>query len=260
MNESLLSRGMPIILSCLLHAGLATALILFGQEWITAAVSARPPVLPVELVVLDAPDEPRNDAARPAVPPAHEAIRPPQRPAAPRANATPAAIRAEEPSAPEPAPLAAGPTPPIESPVAPAPDTSDPGPSASASPPAATAAPATAPGAAAAARSPATTAAAAPSPAPGGVTSSARPQGGYQVRPSYPAAPRRLGIQGTTLLRVHVLSDGRIGDVLVEKTAGHPDLDEAAADAVRRWRFEPARRGSVPVAMWVLLPVEFRLR
>jgi protein TonB len=92
------------------------------------------------------------------------------------------------------------------------------------------------------------------------VTSSAQPQGGYQVRPSCPAAPRRLGIQGTTLLRVHVLSDGRIGDVLVEKTAGHPDLDEAAADAVRRWRFEPARRGSEPVAMWVLLPVEFRLR
>jgi protein TonB len=57
-----------------------------------------------------------------------------------------------------------------------------------------------------------------------------------------------------------VLSDGRIGDVLIEKTAGHPDLDEAAADAVRRWRFEPARRGSEPVAMWVLLPVEFRLR
>jgi periplasmic protein TonB len=257
VNESLLSRGMPIILSCLLHAGLATALILFGEQWITAVVSARPPVLPVELVVLDALEERRSDAARPAVPPAHEAIRPPKRPAAPRANATHAAVRAEEPSAPEPALLAAVPTPPIESPVAPAPDTSDPGLSASASPPAATAAPATAP---AAARSPATTAAAAPSPAPGGVTSSARPQGGYQVRPSYPAAPRRLGIQGTTLLRVHVLSDGRIGDVLIEKTAGHPDLDEAAADAVRRWRFEPARRGSEPVAMWVLLPVEFRLR
>jgi protein TonB len=88
------------------------------------------------------------------------------------------------------------------------------------------------------------------------VTQYARPQGGYQVRPIYPGAPRRLGIQGTTLLRVHVLADGRIGDVLVEKSAGHPELDEA----VRRWRFEPARRGAEAVAMWVLLPVEFRLR
>jgi len=48
--------------------------------------------------------------------------------------------------------------------------------------------------------------------------------------------------------------------VLVEKSAGHVELDEAAADAVRRWRFEPARRGPEAVAMWVLLPVEFRLR
>jgi protein TonB len=92
------------------------------------------------------------------------------------------------------------------------------------------------------------------------VTRQARPQGGYQVRPSYPATPRRLGIQGTTLLRVHVLADGRIGDVLVEKSAGHPELDDAATDAVKRWRFDPARRGSDAVAMWVLLPVEFKLR
>jgi protein TonB len=95
---------------------------------------------------------------------------------------------------------------------------------------------------------------------PPGLTRYARPQGGYQVQPIYPSTPRRLGIQGTTLLRVHVLADGRIGEVLVQQSAGHPELDEAAADAVRRWRFDPARRGPEAVAMWVLLPVEFRLR
>ena len=94
----------------------------------------------------------------------------------------------------------------------------------------------------------------------GAITQYARPQGGYQVRPGYPATARRLGIQGTTMLRVHVLVDGRVGDVLVQETAGHPDLDQAAAEAVRRWRFDPARRGNDPVAMWVLLPVEFRLK
>jgi protein TonB len=94
----------------------------------------------------------------------------------------------------------------------------------------------------------------------GAVTRYARPQGGYQVQPGYPATARRLGIQGTTMLRVHVLVDGQVGDVIVQETAGHPDLDQAAADAVRRWRFDPARRGNDPVAMWVLLPVEFRLK
>jgi protein TonB len=61
-------------------------------------------------------------------------------------------------------------------------------------------------------------------------------------------------------LRVHVASDGRVADVVVQESAGHPDLDQAAVDAVRRWRFEPARRGTEAVAMWVLLPVEFRLK
>ena len=97
-------------------------------------------------------------------------------------------------------------------------------------------------------------------PGDGGVTQVARPTGGYQVRPSYPSSARRLGVQGTTLLRVHVLDDGRVAEVDVEQSAGHPDLDSAAADAVRRWRFEPARRGTQPVAMWVRLPVEFRLK
>jgi protein TonB len=95
---------------------------------------------------------------------------------------------------------------------------------------------------------------------PDPVTQTAAPRGGYQVRPSYPTSARRAGIQGTTLLGVFVSVDGRVGDVVVKESAGHPDLDAAAAEAVKRWRFEPARRGSEPVAMWVLLPVEFRLR
>ena len=94
----------------------------------------------------------------------------------------------------------------------------------------------------------------------GGITRDARPQGGYQVRPTYPPTARRLGIQGTTLLKVHVLVDGRVGEVLVQESAGHADLDSAASDAVRRWRFDPARRGNDAVSMWVLLPVEFRLK
>ena len=80
------------------------------------------------------------------------------------------------------------------------------------------------------------------------------------MHPSYPASARRLGIQGTVRLRVHVLADGRVGEIIVENSAGHSDLDEAATDAVRQWHFEPARRGAEPVATWVLLPVQFQLK
>jgi protein TonB len=95
---------------------------------------------------------------------------------------------------------------------------------------------------------------------PEAVTRWARPRGGYQVRPGYPASARRVGAAGTAVLRVHVLADGRVGTVEVETSAGHADLDRAAVEAVRQWRFEPGRRGEEPAAMWVLLPVEFRLR
>jgi protein TonB len=96
--------------------------------------------------------------------------------------------------------------------------------------------------------------------APGALTRTAIPRGGYQITPSYPATARQRGIEGTALLSVFVDADGRVGEVVVKQSAGHPDLDRAAVDAVRRWRFEPARRGTDTVAMWVELPVAFQLR
>jgi TonB family protein len=80
-----------------------------------------------------------------------------------------------------------------------------------------------------------------------------------KVFPSYPLTAKRLGIQGTTMLRIHVREDGQVGEVKVEQSAGHDDLDQAAVDAVRRWRFEPARRGGEAVTAWVRLPVNFKL-
>ena len=88
----------------------------------------------------------------------------------------------------------------------------------------------------------------------------ARPLGGYQVKPRYPESARRAGAQGVTTLRVRVLENGRVGDVIVEQSAGFRDLDFAAVDAVKKWLFEPARRGKEPVSVWVLLSVKFQLQ
>jgi protein TonB len=92
-----------------------------------------------------------------------------------------------------------------------------------------------------------------------GLAAVARPLGGYQVKPRYPESARRAGAQGVTLLRVRVLENGRVGEVLVEKSAGFRDLDFSAAEAVKKWLFEPARRGKEAVQVWVLLPVKFEL-
>ena len=53
---------------------------------------------------------------------------------------------------------------------------------------------------------------------------------------------------------------GKVGEVNVEKSAGFRDLDFAAAEAVKKWLFEPARRGKEPVSVWVMLPVKFELQ
>jgi TonB family protein len=87
----------------------------------------------------------------------------------------------------------------------------------------------------------------------------ARPLGGYQVKPRYPESARRAGVQGVTVLKLRILENGRVDEVLVEQSAGHPDLDMEAAEAVKKWLFEPARMGKQPVAVWVLLPVKFEL-
>jgi len=92
-----------------------------------------------------------------------------------------------------------------------------------------------------------------------GVTSFARPLGGYQTTPRYPESARTAGIEGVSLLRFVVEANGFVGTVNVEKSAGHPDLDRAAIEAVKTWRFEPARRGKEAVAVWVTVPVRFEL-
>ncbi len=87
----------------------------------------------------------------------------------------------------------------------------------------------------------------------------ARPLGGYQVKPRYPESARRAGVQGVTTLRVRVLENGKVGEVLVDQSAGFRDLDVAAMEAVKKWLFEPARRGKDTVSVWVMLPVKFEL-
>lgn len=77
--------------------------------------------------------------------------------------------------------------------------------------------------------------------------------------PSYPLASRRAGEQGTVTLRVRVGMDGSASHLTVEKSSGSPHLDAAALEAVKAWRFTPARRGAEAVESWMLVPIVFRL-
>lgn len=77
--------------------------------------------------------------------------------------------------------------------------------------------------------------------------------------PAYPLLSRRQGETGKVLLQVQVTAHGTAGQVDLKQGSGFPRLDEAALNAVRQWRFVPARRGDQAVAASVVVPITFRL-
>ena len=77
--------------------------------------------------------------------------------------------------------------------------------------------------------------------------------------PRYPREAQRRGVAGTVLLRVHVRTNGDAGAIDLVQGSGSRDLDRAAVDAVRRWRFAPAMRDGQPVESSVQVPIAFNL-
>jgi protein TonB len=80
----------------------------------------------------------------------------------------------------------------------------------------------------------------------------------HNPAPAYPAQSRRLKEEGTVLLLVRVSAEGTPLSVEVRNSSGFERLDEAGLQAVRQWRFVPAKRGSENVAASVLVPIQFR--
>lgn len=75
----------------------------------------------------------------------------------------------------------------------------------------------------------------------------------------YPAAARRSGDQGTVMLKVLVSTEGASLRVELDQSSGSKSLDGAALEAVKGWRFVPARRGTQNIEAWVRVPVVFKL-
>jgi protein TonB len=78
--------------------------------------------------------------------------------------------------------------------------------------------------------------------------------------PEYPRRALRRGIEGTVLVRAEVGPDGVPVSVSIVQGSRSRELDRAAVDAVRRWRFRPGQADGRPVAGSVVVPIEFRAR
>ncbi len=77
--------------------------------------------------------------------------------------------------------------------------------------------------------------------------------------PDYPALSMRMNEQGKVVLRVELGEDGRMVRTEVKTSSGSRRLDEAALNAVKTWRCNPAMRNGAAVRAVALQPFNFIL-
>ena len=70
-----------------------------------------------------------------------------------------------------------------------------------------------------------------------------QPQPLIQGQPTYPFEMRRAGIEGSVDVGFICDTQGQVVDPTVLKSSGHPELDQAAIQAVSHWSFRPGKRG-----------------
>ena len=86
-----------------------------------------------------------------------------------------------------------------------------------------------------------------------------RPIPGQTPPPDYPPRALRSGERGTVLVVVYIGPDGVPTSTSLAQSSGSRDLDRAAMQAVRRWRFEPAMAGGQPTVGQVIVPIDVNL-
>jgi TonB family protein len=84
------------------------------------------------------------------------------------------------------------------------------------------------------------------------------PHAVYAPDPEYTQEGRETHCEGTSVLWTIVGADGRTHNTKVARRLGH-GLDENAIEAVKQWRFEPAKSEGIPVAVQINIEVTFRL-
>lgn len=96
-----------------------------------------------------------------------------------------------------------------------------------------------------------------PPPAPAVAIDAPVPIPGQTPAPMYPRRALRRGDEGVVMVRVDVGPDGIPTSVGISRSSRSRDLDRAALEAVRQWRFRPAMADGRPTVGTVVIPIEF---
>jgi protein TonB len=82
----------------------------------------------------------------------------------------------------------------------------------------------------------------------------------HNPAPAYPSVSRRRGEEGTVILELLVLADGRVTEISIKQSSGYPRLDRSAIKAVKRWRYTPAKQAGKAIEYRYQQPVKFDLQ
>ncbi len=80
------------------------------------------------------------------------------------------------------------------------------------------------------------------------------------INPVYPEIAQEAGIEGTVIVQAFINAKGIVEETIILKGVPNTGLDEAAAEAIMRTRFKPAKQRDRPVGVWISIPVHFTLR
>jgi protein TonB len=76
------------------------------------------------------------------------------------------------------------------------------------------------------------------------------------VAPDYPPELRREGVSGLVMVKCTIDESGNVVDPQVEKSS-NTAFEKPAMEALKKWKFKPAKQDGNPVAIKVSIPIKF---
>lgn len=75
---------------------------------------------------------------------------------------------------------------------------------------------------------------------------------------AYPKKAKKEGIEGTVVVQAKISIDGHVDEIQILRGVS-TELNKAATEAIKQVKFHPAKQGDKEVAVWITIPVEFKL-
>ena len=76
------------------------------------------------------------------------------------------------------------------------------------------------------------------------------------VAPEYPREMKQNGVSGLVMVKCMIDEQGNVAEADVIKSSDQT-FDKFATEALKKWKFKPARQDGTPIAMQVTIPIKF---